>query len=339
MSHRFATLPTACLLAVLLGSSLAVSAESRSNVPAGAAGAAARCKFVTKKVHGHKKKVKVCKRAKASPTPTATPPLFDGPSDVVVDAHGNILVADQHHRRIATLSAAGSVLSSWTDAGSNPKIFDTMYGIALDRTGNVYVTDAANHLVDKLDSAGKPIAQFSTENAETGSFPTLLAVADNGDIFVSDHMAEAVLHLSPSGALLGKIGQHDFVDPYGVAIGPNGNLYVADFGGGRVREYTPDGKPVASWGDGAGGTVHLGAPEAIAIDGQGTIVVTEQSGDVVKFDQSGKIVKDFGSTGALQLDDPSGIALDGQGNVYLTEFIGNRVDKLSSNGDILATWK
>lgn len=324
-----------CLVALVTGSEQVGGRLGPSRVDA--AGSSARCKVVTKKVHGHRKKVRVCARVR--PTPTAIPRLFDGPSDAAVDAHGDILIADQHHRRIATLSPSGALLTSWTTAGSDPATFDTLYGIALDRAGNVYVTDAANHLVDKLDSTGKPIARWSTERAEAGSFPTLLAVADNGDVFVSDHTAEAVLHFSPDGVLLAKIGQHAFTDPYGVAIGPNGSLYVADFGAARVREYSPGGQAVATWGDGVGGTVHFDAPEGIALDHEGNIVVTEQSGNIVKFDQSGKVVKDFGSTGALQLDDPSGIALDGQDNMYVTEFLGNRLDKISPSGAVLASWK
>jgi streptogramin lyase len=148
-----------------------------------------------------------------------------------------------------------------------------------------------------------------------------------------------VLDLSSGGAFLGEIGKGDFSDPYGVTVGPSGDLYVADFGADRVREFTPDGKQLGVWGDGANGTVALQKPEAIAVDGRGTIYVTEQTGHLVKFDESGRVLADWGESSALPLSDPSGLALDSQGNSYVTEYLGNRVDKLSSAGQLLATWK
>ncbi|MGH2441706.1 MAG: NHL repeat-containing protein [Chloroflexota bacterium] len=295
------------------------------------------CHLVNKRVRGHRKKVRVCRHKRRHPTPV--PPLFDGPSDLVVDAHGNVLVADQLTRSIMTLSPDGKLLSRWTDAGSKPSSFDQLYGIALDRYGNVYVSDAAAHLIDKLDPSGRPLAQWNVNPAEQNSFPTLLAIGNHGDIYVADHAAEAVLHLSSSGALLGSIGKGDFVDPYGVAAGPGGNLYVTDFGAGNVREYTPDGSPVAVLGDGADGTPQLAKPEAIAVDAQGNIYVSEQAGRLLKLDSTGKILATWGGTASLTLSDPSGIALDPQGDIYVSEYGGNRVDKLSPSGDLLTAWQ
>jgi streptogramin lyase len=298
----------------------------------------ARCKTVIKKVHGHRKKVRVCKKAQPMPTPTPVAHLSAHPSDLVIAPNGNILVAVQGGHQIVTLSPEGKPLSVWTTAGSNPPSFNQLYGIALDGAGNVYVTDAFNGVVDKLDPSGRPLAQLSTDVAVAHSFPTLLGVAPTGDLYVSSHGAEAVLHLSPSGALLGLIGKGDFGDPYGVAFGPNGNLYVTDFLANRVREYTPDGKGVAVWGDGSNGSVSLQAPEAIALDPAGDIYVSEQAGLIVKFDQTGHLLAAWGNDGKLTLNDPSGLALDAAGNIYVAEYEGNRIDKLSPSGQLLATW-
>jgi DNA-binding beta-propeller fold protein YncE len=303
-----------------------------------ASAADARCKTVIKRVHGHRKKVRVCKKAAPTPTPTPVAHLSAHPSDLVVAPGGNILVAVQAANQVLTLSPEGKPLSVWTTAGTNPISFGQLYGIALDSAGNIYVTDARDGVVDKLDPSGHPLAQLSTEAAIAHSFPTLLAVGPTGDLYVSSHGAEAVLHLSPSGALVGLIGKGEFEDPYGVAFGSNGNLYVTDFMAGRVREYTPDGKGVAVWGDGANGTVNLAAPEAIALDPAGNIYVSEQAGLIVKFDQTGHLLAQWGNDGSLSFDDPSGLALDAVGNIYVAEYEGNRVDKLSPTGQLLATW-
>lgn len=336
MTRKSIALSALCALILVLGAWLPVAWRHTSSASS-AAVSAKRCKTVIKKVHGQKKKVHVCR--KAPPTPTPVPPLFNGPSELVIDSHGNILVADQKNQRIVTLSPSGAILSTWTKAGSNPAGFQQLYGIALDKAENIYVTDAANHVVDKLAPTGQPLAQWSTKFGGLDSFPTLLTVASTGDVYVSDDKAGGVLHLSATGALLGEIGKGDFTDPYGIATGPKGNLYTTDFTAGRVHEYTPDGKLMATWGDGANGTVALQKLEAIAVDPQGNIYVTEQINHVIKFDATGHMLADWGGTSALTLSDPSGLALDPQGNIYIAEFFGNRVDKLSPTGQVLAIWK
>jgi DNA-binding beta-propeller fold protein YncE len=335
MRSRPATLALLTALVILLAAGLPLPGRSGA-VHSYAAMAGARCKTVIKKVHGHRKKVRVCK--KPAPTPTPVAHLSAHPSDLAIAPNGTILVAVQGAHQILTLSPQGKTLSIWTKAGTQPATFGQLYGIALDGAGNVYVTDAMNGVVDKLDPGGQPLAQFSTDTALAHSFPTLLAVGPAGDLYVSSHGAEAVLRLSTAGALIGLIGKGEFGDPYGIALGPNGNLYVTDFQVGRVREYSPDGKAVAVWGDGANGTVSLQAPEAIALDAAGNVYVTEQSGLIVKFDQTGHMLAQWGGDSNLTLNDPSGLALDSAGNIYVAEYEGNRIDKLSPTGQLLATW-
>lgn len=201
------------------------------------------------------------------------------------------------------------------------------------------MTDAVNHVIDKLSPSGQPLAQWLINPMESSAFPTLLAVAAQGDIYVADHTDKAILHLSTSGALLGTIGKGDFTDPYAVALGATGNLYATDFGGDRIREYSPSGAAVAVWGDGVNGTAPVHAPEAITIDGRGDMYVTEQSGHILKLDAAGRPLADWGGTASLTLNDPSGIALDAQDNIYVAEYEGERIDKLSPSGNVLARWR
>lgn len=321
---RFASLAT--VAALVLGATMPLSGTPALGAPP----ASKHCKFVKKKVHGHQKKVRVCKQ---------NPPLFNHPSNLVIDARGNVLVADQGSHRILVLNTQGKIQARWTAAGTHPTGFDQLYGIALDSSGNVYVTDAANRVLDKLDASGHPLAQWSTDLAEKGSFPTLLAVGSSGDVYLADHTAEAIVEISPQGKLLGEIGKGILGDPYGVTIGPHGDLYVADLGASRVREFGSDGKLLATWGDGAGGTVSLQSPEAIVVDAQGVIYVSEQSNHVVKFDSTGKRLADWGVTNKRALNDPSGLALDASGNLYVVSYEGNSIDKLSPSGKVLATWR
>ena len=99
-----------------------------------------------------------------------------------------------------------------------------------------------------FSTAGNSILRYNdtTHNAVPGSVatgdsgalfaPEGLAVAPDGTFYVStatSQFSAVVLHYSSSGTLMGQLGQSDTVqaplqDPTGLAIGPNGHLYVAD---------------------------------------------------------------------------------------------------------------
>src|SRR5919205_4202880 len=84
------------LLVVAAGSctarSLSVSASGRAYEPAGKK----VCKTTTRKVHGKKQRVKVCRNVVPAPTPTATatPSRFAMPEGLAVGPDGNVYVLD-----------------------------------------------------------------------------------------------------------------------------------------------------------------------------------------------------------------------------------------------------
>ena len=83
------------------------------------------------------------------------PGEFNTESDVAVDRHGNIYVADSFNNRVQELAPGGKVLAVWGGASAaGPGEFDHPSGVAVDAQGNVYVVDGGNNRVQKYARGG-----------------------------------------------------------------------------------------------------------------------------------------------------------------------------------------
>ncbi len=124
-------------------------------------------------------------------------------------------------------------------------------------------------------------------------------------------------------------GQQVLAGPYGVALDPNGDVWVADTGHDRVVEFAPSGRLIIGF---AGG---LEQPEGIAVDATGHVWVADTGHDrVVEFSPSGRKIRAFGSAGSGrgELDQPVALAISPFGDVWVADQGNNRVEEFSAFG-------
>jgi len=171
--------------------------------------------------------------------------------------------------------------------------------------------------------------------------PRNLALAPDGSLFALDTGNHQVLHYSPSGELLNSWGSFSgtenetiptgtFNEPWGIDVGPEGNVYVADTWNHRIQKFTPQGDFLLSWG-------HFGqretpdafwGPRDVAVDPNGHVYVTDTGNKrIAIFDADGKFVDEFGEAGLGdgQFDEPVGLAVDESGNLYVADTWNQRV--------------
>jgi len=254
---------------------------------------------------------------------------FRSPVGVVVDANGNLYVADQSNNTIRKITPDGTVSTlagfpgskgGVDDSGTNAR-FTHPAGLALDGAGNLYVADTGNNRIRTVTPDGVvstlagPLtnsAGGSTDGASTNAsfyFPVALAVDVSTNIYIADTGNDTIRKITPDGTvstLAGKPrsrGSSDgaatnarFAFPQGIAVDNSGNLYVSDTGNNTIRRINLDGTVVTLAGQ---------AGLAGATDGAGTNALFNL---------------------------PIGMVVDSFGNLFVVDGANNSIREIATNG-------
>ncbi|MFZ6029350.1 MAG: flippase activity-associated protein Agl23 [Chloroflexota bacterium] len=193
---------------------------------------------------------------------------------------------------------------------------------------------------------------FGVMGAQPGELnnPRGMALADDGSLYVADTGNHRIQHFSPDGELLHVWGQQSpaadsnapegtFSEPWDVAVGPDGSVYVADTWNHRVQKFTAEGKFVTTWGYGISQSVEdpfgTYGPRGIAVDKNGLVYITDTGNKrVIVYDENGEFVAQLGEAGygAGQFDEPVGLAVDQNGLVFVVDTWNQRIQSLQSLG-------
>ncbi len=187
----------------------------------------------------------------------------------------------------------------------------------------------------------EPISVINYAGETTFNAPRDIAIAADGSLFVADSRNHRVVHLDSQGLFLNAFGGYGNVmdgeipgglmnEPWGVAVGMDGNVYVADTWNHRIQVFTPNGQFLRMWSvfevnglpDGFWG------PRGIAVDQTGRVFVTDTGKQrVVVFDSNGTYLTQFGGLGleAGNLDEPVGIEIGLDGKIYIADTWNYRV--------------
>jgi DNA-binding beta-propeller fold protein YncE len=259
--------------------------------------------------------------------------LHDVPG-VAVDAGDRVFLFARHPRPVIALDAAGGFHGFWGEGR-----FNRPHAATAAPDGALYLDDDAGHAVYRYNPEGRLLLTLGTPGrpSDTGAvkndyrtvkrgagpfnYPTDLAVAPSGDLFVSDGYGNARVHrFTADGRLLLSWGEPgtgpgQFNLPHGIAVGPDSRVYVADRQNNRVQVFTDEGAFLGEW-------TGLRRPTDIYIDPQGSVFVSEL-GDgpsaparVSIFDRDG-IAR--GAFGEGVLNAAHGIAGDSRGAIYVGE--------------------
>jgi sugar lactone lactonase YvrE len=192
-----------------------------------------------------------------------------------------------------------------------------------------------------------------------------------GNIFVADWKNNDIRKITPGGVVTtlagaaGLSGSADgtgaaasFNGPTGVAADGLGNILVADGGNNTIRKITSAGVVTTLAGtagssgnaDGTGAAASFRAPQGIAVDGSGDILVADSGNNTIrKITSAGAVTTLAGTAGSSGAADGTGsaasfrlsakdyismagLAVDGSGDIFVADTWNDTIRKITPAG-------
>ena len=254
------------------------------------------------------------------------------PEGLALARDGTVWCADAYHHRVFGYDAEGSPIGDWGEFGSGEGQFNRPSGLAFDADDHLLVVDSLNHRVQKYSIGGEYLGSWGTQGSEQGQLnqPWGLSIDQEGSVYIADWGNDRVQKFTPDGEFLGRFGSRyaeigiddggSLKRPADVAVDSDGDVYVCDWGNGRVQIYYPDGD-----------------------------IICSLRGDAHEFSKAAKQVMDvnpeytqaFKRVNPVELlkfgifDRPRGIAIDGQDRIAISDGGRGRVQVYEKDHDFL----
>lgn len=214
--------------------------------------------------------------------------------------------------------------------------------------------------VTTIAGDGAPLVRDGKQSEFSDPFG--VAIANDGTIYVADAgESNRIRKIAPDGNVTTLAGGSEgfadgagssaaFNTPSALALGPDGNLYVADTGNNRIRKITPAGQVSTVAGDGNAGYVdgpaakaQFNGPIGLTVSGGGEIYVADTYNDVIRMITSEGEVTTIAGGGtpgfadgeqkAALFDTPSGIVAT-DSSLIVADTGNRRLRKVSAEGSV-----
>ncbi len=235
-------------------------------------------------------------------------PGFRRPRGVSTDLFGHVFVADTGNHRVLQFDADGRRVFEFGGYGWSEGELSDPSDVTAREGFRVFVVDEGNERIQEFDIRDRspegtvfPFGEGDGFGSEELVSPSRIELDGEGRVYVSDGLCHCVWIFTPTGALQGRLGglgdaPTRFRDPGGVAVGPEGRVFVADAGNGRVQVYDAIGNWIAAWRGPAKDP--LVAPTAVDVDDDGRVFVTDAGRHEVRvFTTDGVALFRFGGEG------------------------------------------
>ncbi|MGH9144151.1 MAG: amidohydrolase family protein [Vicinamibacterales bacterium] len=241
---------------------------------------------------------------------------------MTIDQAGRVFAFTRAEPPVIEFDASGKVLKTWGD-----RMFVWPHGIRVDRNGFLWITDGRAR-----DGVGQQVFKFTREGQlvmtlgkkgvsgdgpDTFNSPTDVAIAPNGDIFVSDgHVNSRIVKFSKDGTFIKAWGRRgsgpgEFNVPHTIFFDSRGRLLVGDRSNRRIQIFDQEGRFLDQW-------PQFGSPSGIFIAPDDTLYVVDYNDEMALFVGS---ARDGSIRTRSEQVLAEGVAVDAQGSIYVGETV------------------
>jgi DNA-binding beta-propeller fold protein YncE len=278
-------------------------------------------------------------------------------------SHFEVTEVPDYHRPEPThpvYTFAGSGTPGFGDGSTLTADFDAPTGVAIGNQGEIYVTDSQRHLIRVVwpegkvttlaGCEGKPREQDGDGPSACFNTPAGIVRRPDGALYVADAIGQRIRLVTPQGHVTtvagtghkGRVDAQDpmlasFTFPRGLALAPDGTLYIAEPGSGLVRKLDKSGVSTVA---------EIGYPTGVAVAEDNTLYVVDSRAATIVRVQDGKSTAIVGAYGQFgDRDGPAseariraseGIFVDGD-RVVFSDTANHKVRVLSLANNTVTT--
>ncbi|MEM9056212.1 MAG: 6-bladed beta-propeller [Pseudomonadota bacterium] len=273
------------------------------------------------------------------------PGEFRDPKGIGVDAAFNIFVSDRGNSRVQKFSPSGDFVAEWGSRGVGPGLFREAEDLTVTAGGTVWVAGFHANDLQHFDNDGNFIERIVGHVSGPSEFATVRGIAESeGILFVIDGHNNRIQAFDPdTGTYLYEFGERGngngtvFGFPCGIAVGPEGDLYISD--DSIIHRVTPDGVTVNRFERPPGVQPQS---HGLVVHPNGTVYMTDWGNHkVVQYDrETGEILSSWGGLGVQlgQFNRPWGIVASPDGTLFVADQRNNRIQRFDENGVFLGNW-
>ena len=309
---------------------------------------------------------------------------LNSPRSVTVHRDGSLYIAERGGQRIRKVAPDGTIA---TVAGTGVAGYNgdggpatqaqlrNPSGVALGPDGSVYIADTSNSRIRRIDKngiistiAGNGTLGYSGDGSSATQAqlfqPQDMALAPDGSVYIADSNNSSIRRVGPDGIISTVAGtgvngfsgdgipakQAQFQFLAGVAIGPDGSLFLAETFNYRIRRVRPDGLLTTAAGNGNSNSTGDGGPATdagiepsfrVAVASDGSLYIAETQGYRIRRVSPEGIITTVSGTGtpgfsgdagpaaAAQINSTNGVAIGPDDSIYIADTSNQRVRKIS----------